>query len=174
MHCYWEQQYAWKLDFDFENLLLRNHLLLQLSPVVATSVWCFRKASGSKIINIHILRTISTKQASPFSAGIVFSSGRPEVVEETHSPFEMTSTLVIRNASDRDASKYSCVAKNSLHEAATMIRVYSESSVPFFVTCIFCVSQTFPLLLFNSLRLEWSVTSIFLGRAVAVAQFQSL
>ncbi|TRY67861.1 hypothetical protein TCAL_08054 [Tigriopus californicus] len=59
-----------------------------------------------------------------FSNGIVLNGGRYTVNEEVIRPFEMTSTLTIRNMSSLDVGRYSCVAKNSLSEASTIVRVY--------------------------------------------------
>ena len=54
------------------------------------------------------------------------SGGRYEVSETQISPFEVTSTLSLLRAERIDEGKYSCVAKNSLNVAHSVIRVYSK------------------------------------------------
>ena len=54
------------------------------------------------------------------------SGGKYEVSESQISPFETTSTLSLLRAEKIDEGKYSCVAKNSLSVAQSVIRVYSK------------------------------------------------
>ena len=54
------------------------------------------------------------------------SGGKYHVSEAQKSPFEITSTLSIAKASKFEEGKYSCVAKNSLNVAQSVIRVHSK------------------------------------------------
>ena len=54
------------------------------------------------------------------------SGGKYQVSETQLSPFEVTSTLSLLRAEQVDEGQYSCVAKNSLSVAQSLIRVYSK------------------------------------------------
>ena len=57
---------------------------------------------------------------------MVYLNERYQLSEDQASPYEITSTLVVRAPTEGEMGKYECVAKNSLGSDKTIIRTYSE------------------------------------------------
>lgn len=58
---------------------------------------------------------------------MVVASSKYEVYTQVRSLFETRMRVVVRNMRQEDIGQYKCVAKNSLGEAESSIRLYGES-----------------------------------------------
>lgn len=77
------------------------------------------KKNNSLITNINILITNCVGE-------MVISSEKYDVQLHSKSVFEVRMTLVIRNLHTEDLGSYRCIAKNSLGEVESNIRLYGK------------------------------------------------
>ena len=60
--------------------------------------------------------------------GVILSRGRFEVSESSPRAGELVSTLTVRVASEAEAGKYTCLAKNSLGDDKAVVRIHSKEA----------------------------------------------
>lgn len=63
---------------------------------------------------------------------MVISSQKYDVQVVTKSLFEVRMTVIVRNLQKEDAGSYRCIAKNSLGEVESSIRLYGNVVIKFY------------------------------------------
>lgn len=72
------------------------------------------------------MRTVLCSGFCFVSGEMVISSDKYEVQSSSKSMFEVRMVLTIRNLAKGDAGSYRCIAKNSLGEVESNIRLYGK------------------------------------------------
>lgn len=65
---------------------------------------------------------------------MIVSSSKYIVQEHSRSLYEMKMTVTVKKFEKEDVGSYRCIAKNSLGEVDSSIRLYGESDVQFSTT----------------------------------------
>lgn len=63
------------------------------------------------------------------SGEMIVSSAKYIVQEHSKSLYEMKMTVTVKNFENMDVGSYRCIAKNSLGEVDSSIRLYGEESI---------------------------------------------
>lgn len=86
-------------------------------------------AQATPVLNpstVFIVGHLPTNGHSHFAGEMVVSSLKYDVQSVGRSMFEVCMTLVVRYFQKEDAGSYKCIAKNSLGEVESNIRLYGE------------------------------------------------
>lgn len=75
----------------------------------------------------------------------MISSPKYDVQLQSKSLFEMRMTVIVRNLQKDDVGSYKCIAKNSLGEVESSIRLYGEHLITInylFSKCVFALQKS--------------------------------
>lgn len=73
---------------------------------------------------------------------MIISNERYEVQELTKSMFEVKMVLIIRKFQRSDVGSYHCIAKNSLGDVDSVVKLHGNTSLPLFLVLALCLLVT--------------------------------